>query len=164
MLVRDVMTADPVTCQESDTLAEVVTRMQERNCGCLPVLDRTGKQLLGIVTDRDVALCATRLQEPLAEATAGAAMSKQVHGTRADFEITNALETMRIHRVRRLPVVDAKGKLVGLLSLDDCARKNVDPKAVCRVLAAMTSRPPAATFGATHEGAASDLYRDPRVD
>jgi CBS domain-containing protein len=96
--------------------------MLRRGCGCLPVVDGE-KRLVGILTDRDVCRIAQHTDEPLSRLRARAALSAPVHTCTPDTSVADAEASMARHQVRRLPVLDARGGLVGLLSLDDIARE-----------------------------------------
>ncbi len=116
-LVRDLMSTDVLVCQRSDSCADVAERMRQSNVGMLPVLD--GRDLVGVVTDRDLAL----RHVPAAEkgtrhSNVGACMTAKVVSVSSDTRLEQAVRTMRDHQVRRLLVVD-DGTLQGVLTLDD---------------------------------------------
>jgi CBS domain-containing protein len=94
--------------------------MWEGDCGCVPVVDQDGR-VVGMLTDRDVCMAAYTQGKPLTDVRVESAMAKQVHSCRPDDAVATAERTMRERQVRRLPVIDAKGRLVGLLSLNDIA-------------------------------------------
>ena len=121
MKVQDLMTRDVATCAPHDDLANVARLMWDHDCGSVPVVD-SSLRVLGMLTDRDVCMCAWSKGQPLAQLCATDAMSKHLVACGAGDEVTNALALMRERQVRRLPVTDARGRLVGLLSLNDAAR------------------------------------------
>jgi CBS domain-containing protein len=127
MLVKDVMTADVRTCPPDATVWSAARIMSVRECGIVPVIDRR-RRPVGVVTDRD--LCVTlagRARDPGARPVTEV-MTRTVHSCSAGDDVTAALETMKRHLVRRLTVVDAYGRLVGLLSIDDLvARTGAGP-------------------------------------
>jgi len=117
MRVQDVMCRPVVTCTEGTSLPAAARLMRENDCGVLPVM-REGR-LVGVVTDRDLCIAiATKPRSPI-DATVKEAMSQSVATCLATDEVASALVTMGERRVRRLPVLDAKGQMVGILSLDD---------------------------------------------
>lgn len=120
MKVSDILTRDVGTTRPGESLKEAAQTMLIKDCGCLPVLDPQLK-VVGIVTDRDICLTAGAEDRPLSDIPVSRAMSREVFFCREDDEIEEAEETMRKHAVRRLPVVDALGKLAGVLALDDLA-------------------------------------------
>ena len=118
MKVREIMTSDVKTCRPDMNLAEAVKLMWERDCGVLPVVKSDGK-VSSMVTDRDICVAiATRGQTAdriaVREVTRGKACT-----CGPDDDVIVALQTMKSQRVRRLPVVDAEGRLKGILSLSD---------------------------------------------
>jgi CBS-domain-containing membrane protein len=121
MKVADIMRADVEVCGTDDNLATAATRMWDADIGCLPVLDEAGRAI-GMVTDRDVCMAALTRGEPLHQIPVSVAMSKQVRSCRPDATLAEAEEIMRSGQVRRLPVIDADGALVGIVSLADLAR------------------------------------------
>jgi CBS domain-containing protein len=122
MKVRELMCKHVATVQPQQTLDRAARLMQAQACGCVVVVDESST-LLGIVTDRDVCMAALRADKPLSKLAASSAMSTSVHTCRADQSLEEAEQLMAEHRVRRLPVVDAAGKMLGVLSLDDIARE-----------------------------------------
>ena len=120
MKVRDLMSTDVRTCRPDMNLAETVREMWEGDCGALPVVNDEGR-VTGVITDRDICIAlATRGR------TADRIAVREVAGSHAHTcvegdEVTAVLHAMRLHKVRRLPVVDADGHIRGMLSLNDVA-------------------------------------------
>jgi CBS domain-containing protein len=125
MQVAEIMTRDVASCRETDTLAEAVRLMAELDCGSIPVTaGPTSRAVIGIVTDRDACLASYRLAKPLAELCVRDAMSQPVRTCAPEASASEAEYVMRDARVRRLPVVDERGLLVGIVSLTDLARES----------------------------------------
>jgi len=122
MKVAQVMTASVKACSPSDTLHAAAKILWEEDCGCVPVLDRESK-LAGILTDRDICMAAYTQGLTLHALTVESAMAATVISCNPEDEIADAENLMRQHKVRRLPIVDDSGKLVGILSLSDIARE-----------------------------------------
>ena len=118
MIVREVMHAPAATCAPGDDLGIVVKAMREHDCGFLPVVDTHGI-VVGVVTDRDVCLAAGMVHRPLDRVSAKETMSFPVFSCFPDENLKVALATMARHHVRRLPVLDRRGHLLGVLSTDD---------------------------------------------
>jgi CBS domain-containing protein len=116
MKVQDIMALPAQTCPATMPLIAASRRMADYGCGTLIVLDTYGA-LAGIVTDRDLALGSGRLDTKAA--TIDQVMTRKVHVCRQDDDVSSALETMKRHKVRRLPVLDADGDVCGVLSIDD---------------------------------------------
>lgn len=119
MSVRDIMTAKPVCCSPETKLEEVARLMLEHDCGEIPVCD-AGK-LIGVVTDRDITLrTLAKGRDPLG-VPVRQVMTSKVFTVRVRDSIEKAVSMMERRQVRRLPVVDSRGKLVGIISQADIA-------------------------------------------
>src|SRR6478672_5096490 len=150
MKVREIMTSDVKTCRPDTNLAEVVKLMWERDCGVLPVVKADGK-VSGMITDRDICVAiATRGWTADRIAVRDVATGK-LSTCSADDDAIVALQTMKSQRVRRLPVVDAEGRLKGILSLNDVVTHNGAASST-EIVSTMASicehRRPGATAGA----------------
>ena len=119
MKVKAIMTAARTTCTPDATLAEAANLMWETDCGVLPVVD--DGEVVGIVTDRDMFIALGTRITRAAHLRVGAVATTKVSTCGPADEIQAALATMKVARVRRLPVVDTNGKLIGILSLNDIA-------------------------------------------
>jgi len=143
---RSLMSTHVVTCQGDDSLSDAAHLMWNADCGMVPVLGE--QRPIGVITDRDVCMAAYIQGKPLGEMRVDSAMSQQLHTCAADDSLTDVLEVMRDKQVRRLPVVSAEGKLLGVVSLADVLRwaqpldnPSVDA-ALTETLAAISSRAP----------------------
>ncbi len=118
MKVRDVMTQTVASCRPDANLAEAAALMWEHNCGLLPVVNEQGK-VTGVITDRDICIALGTRGRSAAEITVSDVSYRAAVLCDADDDVRCALKVMAAERVRRLPVIDHEGNLVGLLSLDD---------------------------------------------
>jgi CBS domain-containing protein len=117
MTTRDLMTDSPATCTPHTTAAEAASLMWNHDCGFLPVVE--DGVLQGVVTDRDLFIAlATRDDRP-SDLRVGAVMSGTPVTCLPDDDVHAALFLMRQAQVRRLPVVEAGGTIVGVLALND---------------------------------------------
>jgi CBS domain-containing protein len=124
MYVSEIMTRGAASCRESDTLADAARAMAEADCGAIPIVAETDpSRPVGIVTDRDICLAAYRMDKALSEIRVRDAMTAAVRTCRPDASVAEAEYVMRDARVRRLPVVDEGGALIGIVSLADLARE-----------------------------------------
>ncbi|MGZ4034176.1 MAG: CBS domain-containing protein [Bacteroidia bacterium] len=125
MKIKDVMTAKSIKfCSPDTKLRKAAKTMKICNCGALPVVDDK-KKVIGIITDRDI--CLSLAQEKpgaLKRLRVGQIMSKKVHTVNAKDSISNAFHQMRVNKIGRLPVVDKKGKLSGIVSLHNLINKS----------------------------------------
>jgi CBS domain-containing protein len=121
MKVKDVMTKEVRTCGLDSDLSAVARTMWMRGCGVIPVVDNG--QVVGVITDRDICIATgSRNREP-SMITVSEVMARRLYSCPPDVDIREALQVMREKQVRRLPVIDAEGKLCGILSLNDVAIK-----------------------------------------
>jgi CBS domain-containing protein len=119
--VHDAMRTRVYVCTPEDTLARAAQIMWEKDVGCLTICG-PGRKALAMLTDRDISMAAFMQWKHLAETSVESAMSRNLCTCSPDDELGQAEDIMRANQVRRLPVVDAQGVLVGLLSLGDIAR------------------------------------------
>jgi CBS domain-containing protein len=120
-VVRSMMTVDVVTCSAIDTLHRAAQIMWERDCGAVPVVDASGR-VAGIVTDRDLAMGAFTQGLPLVAIPVGGVASGRVHTVSVGASVDDVVAVMGRERVRRVVVIDAHQKVVGIVSLADVAR------------------------------------------
>jgi CBS domain-containing protein len=125
MKVREVMARDVVTSSDKAVLADAVKLMWEHDIGFLPVVAAETGALVGVITDRDACISAWFQGKPLWDIPVAAAMSPRVATCREDAEVDEAEQIMSEFQVHRLPVTDAGGKLVGVVSLNDLAHRAV---------------------------------------
>jgi CBS domain-containing protein len=118
MLVKDLMSKLVATCRPETNLGAATEILWNRNCGFLPVVDAEEK-VIGVITDRDLCIAlGTRNRLP-GETTVGEVANMNVISCKAEDDIRQVLPLMAEARVRRLPVLNFEGKLVGILSMDD---------------------------------------------
>jgi CBS domain-containing protein len=120
MKVRELCSRSVRTCGPNTSLADAGWSMWEGDCGILPVVDE-GRKLVGVLTDRDICMSVSTNFRPAAAITAKEACSKKSFSCALDDGVDRAAEIMRREAVRRLPVVDAEGRVQGILSLNDIA-------------------------------------------
>jgi CBS domain-containing protein len=146
MHVRDAMTANAICCTPQTTLGAAAVLMAEGRCRTLPVV-QNGKTV-GMVTDRDICLALAAAQALPSELPVADVMSETLYECHEDDEIGQALETMRRHHVRRLPVLDCDGALTGVLSIDDvlarAGSRGVSYREAVKAFQAIGGRPAAA--------------------
>jgi len=133
MRVNEIMTKQVSCCSADNTLAQAAQLMWDHDCGCLPVYSGDGaSRLAGVITDRDICMSALFKGKPLHELHVSDAMSRQLQTCRPGDSLVDAERTMRQARIRRLPVVDDEGSLVGMVSLADLAREAAREKSLSR--------------------------------
>ena len=129
MKVQDVMTRNPASVTPGATIREAAQLMQREDTGIIPVVEEQGsKRLVGVVTDRDIAI------RVVAEGRDGGARVSDVMSTSKlatcspDDDVDEAMEAMATEQVRRIPIVDDRGTLVGIVAQADIVRKARDSK------------------------------------
>jgi CBS domain-containing protein len=121
--VRDAMTESPRTIDGSASAAEAARLMRDQHLGSLPVTD--GEQLVGMVTDRDIATRVVAAGVDPETTSVGDICSHDPITAEPDHDLDEALELMARHKIRRLPVVE-NGRLVGIVSQADIALKDTE--------------------------------------
>jgi CBS domain-containing protein len=124
MRVDDIMNRHVQTCRPDDSLEYAAQLMWDHDCGCVPVCSGNGvTRTIGVITDRDICMGALFQGKPLQELRVGDAMARQLLACRPEDSLREAEQAMRDARIRRLPVLDDQGALLGILSLADLARE-----------------------------------------
>jgi CBS domain-containing protein len=120
----EVMTKDPVCCLPGDRVAKVAQLMKSTDIGSVPIVeDERSKRLVGIVTDRDLAVKMVAEGRDAETATAEEVMSRGVVTCRAQDDVERAVDAMSGNQLRRIPVVDDNGKIVGIIAQADVATR-----------------------------------------
>jgi CBS domain-containing protein len=120
MKISDVMTRDAKMANPDDTLQDAAKLMKDCDCGVLPVRDED--RLIGMITDRDIAVRAIA-EGKGPNSQVRDAMTMEVKYCFEDEDIDHVCENMGDIQLRRLPVMDRNKRLVGIVSLGDLARK-----------------------------------------
>jgi CBS domain-containing protein len=126
---NEVMTKDPVCCLPNDSVAKAAELMKSGNIGSIPVIENEQSQkLVGIVTDRDLALKIVAGALDGRSTTVEAVMTRKVVTCLADDDLQKALDAMAEHQLRRIPVVDNDNKVVGIIAQADVATRVDEPE------------------------------------
>jgi len=120
MKVQELMTKGVEACSRDSNLAAAAMIMWRMDCGAVPVVN--DREVVGVITDRDICVAVATKHRRAEEIMVGEVVSSTLHHVRPDDDVRAALDTMRSERVRRLPVVDDDGRLVGIVSLSDVVR------------------------------------------
>jgi CBS domain-containing protein len=119
MKVENIMTREVEVVSPGDTIQTAARRMDELNVGALPVCD--GERLVGMITDRDITVRATAAGLAPGETKVSDAMTADVQWCYADEDVDELIKKMGDVQIRRIPVVDADKRVVGIISLGDLA-------------------------------------------
>jgi CBS domain-containing protein len=135
MRCSDVMTKDPVCCTPDDTVTQVAKMMKTEDVGSIPVCEsRTSKMLAGIVTDRDLVINVLAEGRDTTKTKVDAVMTRNPFVCRPNDDLDDLCETMEQKQVRRVPVVDDKGQLVGIVAQADLATRSGQPEKTAEVV------------------------------
>jgi CBS domain-containing protein len=121
MKVEELMNSAPRTCGPYDSLNRVAQIMWDDACGCVAIVDGA-RRPIGVLTDRDIAMAAYTRGKRLAEISVLETMARRVICCESGSSAADAEKLMRERGLRRLPVVDSSGILIGLLTRDALAR------------------------------------------
>jgi CBS domain-containing protein len=148
MKCKDLMTRNPEACVYSDTAAKAAQLMKNEDVGPIPIVAGRGdKRLIGIVTDRDLALNVVAEGRDPNSVLVDEIMSRDIVSCGPEDDVEQALHSMRERKVRRIPIVDKNGKLVGIIAQADAARK-LDEEEVGEVVSEI-SEPNRSAIGRT---------------
>jgi CBS domain-containing protein len=140
MKVKEVMTRDVEKIAADNFLTDAASMMRSLDVGALPVCEND--KLIGIITDRDIAVRAVADGRDPNECTVREAMSKEVCWCYEDDDVAKAAAIMEEHQVRRLPVFDGENRAIGIVSLGDLATRNHNNRLSAEILQ-QVSEPPA---------------------
>jgi CBS domain-containing protein len=119
MKVQEIMSADPVTVTPDTPLSEAARMMKDQNIGMLPVVDSEGsRNLVGVVTDRDITIRHVA-EGHTTDCPVREAMSSNVATCKTGDSVESVMNLMGKEQVRRIPIVDERGDLVGVVSQAD---------------------------------------------
>ena len=144
MKVKDLMTTDVKRCSPETNLAEAAKIMWEGDCGAVPVTDEHD-HVIGVITDRDICIAAATRPRTEGEIPVKDVISTAAYTCAPSDDVRAALETMKARKIRRLPVVEQGGRLVGIVSIHDIAARSrsrsadVSPDSVLDAFIAITA-------------------------
>ena len=125
---NEVMTKDPFCCLPTDSVQKVAEMMKSQDIGSMPVIDAGHtKKLIGIVTDRDLALKIIGGELDAKTTKVDAVMSHNLVTCHANDDLQKALDAMAKHQLRRIPVVDDDNKILGIIAQADVATRVNQP-------------------------------------
>ena len=121
---NEVMTKNPVCCLPNDMVAKVAQLMKSKDIGPVPIIENEQtKKLVGIVTDRDLALKIVAEGRDAKSTKAEEVMTRKVVTCRGEDDVQKALDSMSEHQLRRIPVVDNDHRIVGIIAQADVATR-----------------------------------------
>jgi len=131
----EVMTENPVYALPDDTVEKVAQLMKKEDIGPVPVVDdERNKRLVGIVTDRDLALKVVAEGSDPQTTKVEEVMTRKLITCRPDDDVESAMKAMAQYQLRRIPVVDNDDRLVGIISQADVATRVDEPEKTAEVV------------------------------
>ena len=135
MKCNEIMTKDPICCLPGDTVDQAAQLMKDEDVGPVPVVaDQQTKRLLGIVTDRDLAVKVVAEARQIAAVKVEEVMTRNPVTCHADDDLQKAIDAMEKHQVRRIPVVDDNNQIVGIIAQADIAIRAHKPETTAEVV------------------------------
>ena len=126
---NEVMTKNPVCCLPNDRVEKAAELMKSKNIGSIPVIENEQtKKLVGIVTDRDLAMKIVAEGLDAKSTKVEAVMTRKVVTCRTEDDLQKALDAMAEHQLRRIPVVDKDNKIIGIIAQADVATRVDQPE------------------------------------
>lgn len=123
--VSEIMSTDVQVVEPQQSLQRAARLMQQREVGALPVCD--GERLLGMLTDRDITIRGVAEGLDGDKACVADVMSEGIAWCTADQSVEDIMKVMANKQIRRIPVVDAQHRLVGIVAVADLARRQKSP-------------------------------------
>lgn len=159
---RDIMTRDVTVATRETTLQEVAQMMRDEDTGVIPVVERddspviagdtkpsetprinnrirSNGRLVGLITDRDIAIRAVAEGRDTREVRAEEIMTGDIHSAHPNDRVIDAIRTMGDKQVRRIPVVDDRGNLRGIISMADVALETEEDQELADALEEISS-------------------------
>jgi CBS domain-containing protein len=128
MKCKEIMTEDPVCCLPGDTVDQAAQLMKDDDVGSIPVIaDQKTKRLLGIITDRDLAIKVVAPAREISAVKVEEVMTNDPVTCHADDDLNEAVDAMEMHQVRRIPVVDDNNRIIGIIAQADIAIRVREP-------------------------------------
>ena len=129
MKAKDIMTKDPSCVTPETPIREAAKMMQREDVGMLPVVDAsTSKHLVGVITDRDITIRHVAEGHASPDCPVREAMTDRLVTSRPDDDVDDVMDLMGREQVRRIPIVDERGEIVGVVAQADIVREAKDEK------------------------------------
>lgn len=138
MTCAEVMTPSPTCCTPQHTTIEAAELMQREDVGLVPVVADDGKKLIGVLTDRDIAVKVVAEGRDPRSTAVTEVMSTDVVTCLPQETVETVMELMATKQVRRIPIVDRDGSLVGIVAQADVATRIANPQETGQVVQAIS--------------------------
>jgi CBS domain-containing protein len=143
MQVREIMTPDPACCTPDTTLQEVARMMEQNDCGLIPVVEsRETMRPVGTITDRDITIRAVAAGNDANAMKAGDIMTRGVATVRPDMSLEDTFDVMEDREIRRVLVVDERGRVCGIVAQADIVQSPAHPARTNKVIREISESSP----------------------
>lgn len=130
-----IMSENPTACLPTDTVVDAARKMKENDVGSIPIVENNqDRRLAGILTDRDVAIRVVAEGLDAGATAVSEVMTRELVTVGPDDDVQRALDAMEERQVRRIPVVDGDGRLVGIIAQADIAVRLEAPRETAEVV------------------------------
>ena len=138
MTCAEVMTPSPTCCNSQHTAIEAAELMRREDVGLVPVTSDDGRKLIGVLTDRDIVLkVVAEGRDPRSTAVTDV-MSTDIVSCLPQESVESVMELMATRQVRRIPIIDPDGSLVGIVAQADVATRIANPQETGQVVQAIS--------------------------
>lgn len=138
MTCAEVMTPSPTCCTSQHTAIEAAELMQREDVGLVPVIADDGRKLIGVITDRDIVLKVVAEGRDPRSTAVTEVMSTDVVTCLPQESVETVMEQMASRQIRRIPIVDRDGSIVGIVSQADVATRIANPQETGQVVQAIS--------------------------
>ena len=142
MTCAEVMTPSPTACNPQHTAVDAAELMRREDCGLLPVISEDGKKLIGVLTDRDIVLKVIAQGLDPRSTAVSEVMTTDIVTCLPQESVEMAMEQMATRQVRRIPIVDRDGSLVGILAQADVATRVANSQETGQIVQAISESEP----------------------
>jgi len=137
MTCGELMTPSPTCCQPGHTIVEVAEIMKREDVGLVPVVDESSK-LIGVLTDRDIVMNVVADGRDPRGTAVSEVMTTDPASCQEQDSVETVMQQMASHQVRRIPIVDSAGTIVGIVSQADVATRLANPRETGEVVQAIS--------------------------
>ena len=138
MTCGELMTPSPTCCHPQHTVIEVAEIMKREDVGLVPVVEQSDRKLIGVLTDRDIVMKAVAGGRDPRGTAVSEIMTTSPCACQEQDSIETVMQQMASHQVRRIPIVDTGGSIVGIVSQADIATRLSNPRETGEVVQAIS--------------------------
>jgi CBS domain-containing protein len=142
MTCAEVMTPSPTACNPQHTAVDAAELMRREDCGLLPVISENGNKLIGVLTDRDIVLKVVAEGRDPRSTAVSEVMTTDIVTCLPQESVEMAMEQMATRQVRRIPIVERDGSLVGILAQADVATRIANAQETGQIVQAISESEP----------------------